>query len=106
MVIARNFAIQTDCCSWTCRTASWDIKLRYYLEGRASALWKEVGSTVLFITHNIEEAVYLAERILILSPKPSTIKEEVLVDLPRPRQFDDPQFGEIRDYVTERIKWW
>ena len=59
-----------------------------------------------FITHNIEEAVYLAERILILSPKPSTIKEEVIVDLPRPRQYDDPEFVKIRDYVTERIKWW
>ena len=59
-----------------------------------------------FITHNIEEAVYLAERILILSPKPSTIKEEVIVDLPHPRQFDDPKFVALRDYVTESIKWW
>ena len=50
--------------------------------------------------------MYLAERILILSPKPSTIKEEVIVDLPRPRQYDDPEFAKIRDYVTERIKWW
>ena len=43
-------------------------------------LWKETGSTVLFITHNIEEAVYLAERILILSNKPTTIKEMCIRD--------------------------
>lgn len=47
-----------------------DIKLRFYLEDEVVRLWKETGSTVLFISHNIEEAVYLAERILILSNKP------------------------------------
>ncbi len=69
-------------------------------------LWKETGTTVVFITHNIEEAVYLAERILILSNKPTTIKEEVIVDLPHPRQFDSPEFVKIRNYVTNSIKWW
>lgn len=39
-------------------------------------------------------------------PKPCTIREEVIVDLPRPRRYDDPEFVRIRDYVTERIKWW
>lgn len=69
-------------------------------------LWKETGSTVLFITHNIEEAVYLAERILILSNKPTTIKEDFKVDLPRPRDVTSPEFTKIRQYVTDQIKWW
>ncbi len=69
-------------------------------------LWKELGSTVVFITHNIEEAVYLAERILILTNKPATIREEVVVDLPRPRDVTSPEFVEIRKYVTDQIKWW
>lgn len=55
-----------------------DVKLRYYLEDELMRIWKELGSTVAFITHNIEEAVYLAERILILSPKPSTIRKKLL----------------------------
>ncbi|MFR2691077.1 MAG: hypothetical protein ACLTBV_07180 [Enterocloster bolteae] len=54
---------------------------------RIIRLWKELGSTVVFITHNIEEAVYLAERVLILSNKPAKIKEEVRIDLPRPRDI-------------------
>ena len=106
VVIARNFAINPDLLLMDEPYGQLDVKLRYYLEDELMRIWKELGSTVAFITHNIEEAVYLAERILILSPKPSTIKEEVIVDLPRPRQFDDPKFVAIRDYVTERIKWW
>ena len=83
-----------------------DIKLRFYLEDEVIRLWKEMGSTVIFITHNVEEAVYLAEKILILSNKPTTIKEEVIVDLPRPRDVTDPEFIKIRKYVTDQIKWW
>ena len=48
----------------------------------------------------------MAVRILFLSPNPCNILEEVIVDLPRPRRYDDPEFVRIRDYVTERIKWW
>jgi len=83
-----------------------DIKLRFYLEDEVIRLWKELGSTVVFITHNIEEAVYLAERILILSNKPTTLKEEVLVDLPRPRDIKSREFINIRKHVTNQIKWW
>ena len=53
-----------------------------------------------------EEAVYLAERILILSNKPTTIKEDLKVDLPRPRDVTSPDFIRIRQYVTDQIKWW
>ncbi len=65
-----------------------------------------MGTTVVFITHNIEEAVYLAERVLILTNKPAKIKEEVTVDLPRPRDVTAPDFIKIRNYVTDQIKWW
>jgi len=61
---------------------------------------------VIFITHNIEEAVYLAERILVLSNKPAKIKAEIKVNLPHPRKLIDPQFVAIRKYVTELIRWW
>ncbi|MEG2171972.1 MAG: ABC transporter ATP-binding protein [Desulfovibrionaceae bacterium] len=106
VVIARNFAINPDLLLMDEPYGQLDVKLRYYLEDELMRIWSELGSTVAFITHNIEEAVYLAERILILSPKPSTIKEEVIVDLPRPRQYDDPEFVRIRKYVTDCIKWW
>jgi ABC-type nitrate/sulfonate/bicarbonate transport system ATPase subunit len=83
-----------------------DVKLRFYLEDELIKLWQTLKSTVVFVTHNIEEAVYLAERILVLSNKPTCIKAEVPVDLPHPRSMMDPDFVDIRKRVTELIRWW
>lgn len=104
--IARAFVTEPDLLLMDEPYGQLDIELRFKLEDELIRLWKKTGTTVLFITHNIEEAVYLAERILILTNKPATIKEEVIVDLPRPRDFTDPKFVEIRRHVTEQIKWW
>ena len=64
------------------------------------------GTTVIFITHNIEEAVYLGQRIMILTNKPTTVKETVDNNMPRPRDIAAPEFIDLRNRVTERIKWW
>ena len=106
IIIGRAFALQPDLLLMDEPYGQMDIKLRFYLEDEVLRLWKETGATVLFITHNIEEAVYLAERILILSNKPTTIKEDLKVDLPRPRDVTSPDFIRIRQYVTDQIKWW
>ena len=50
--------------------------------------------------------MYLAERVLILSNKPATIKESIPINLPRPRDVTDPEFVKMRKYITEQIKWW
>ena len=106
IIIGRAFAMNPDLLLMDEPYGQMDIKLRFYLEDEVLRLWKETGATVLFITHNIEEAVYLAERILILSNKPTTIKEDLKVDLPRPRDVTSPDFIRIRQYVTDQIKWW
>lgn len=106
IIIGRAFAMNPDLLLMDEPYGQMDIKLRFYLEDEVIRLWKELGATVVFITHNIEEAVYLAERILILTNKPAKIREEIIVDLPRPRDVADPEFIKIRKYVTERIKWW
>lgn len=106
VVIGRSFAMQPDLLLMDEPYGQMDIKVRYYLEDEVIRLWKELGSTVLFITHNIEEAVYLSERVLIMSNKPTTIKEEVAIDLPRPRDYASPKFVEYRNYITDKIKWW
>lgn len=106
VIIGRGFAMNPDLLLMDEPYSQMDIKLRFYLEDEVIRLWRELGSTVVFITHNIEEATYLAERILILSNKPTTIKEEVLVDLPHPRDVTSPEFIKIRKYVTDQIKWW
>ncbi len=106
VVIARNFALNPDLLLMDEPYGQLDIKLRYYLEDELIRIWGELKSTVLFVTHNIEEAVYLGQRILVLSNKPAKIKEEIIVDLPRPRRFDDPAFVKLREHVTESIRWW
>lgn len=106
VAIARAFAAKPDLLLMDEPYGQLDVKLRYYLEDELIRIWQEFKTTVIFVTHNIEEAVYLAERILILSNKPTTIKAEIKVDLPRPRDFTAPEFVEIRKRVTDLIKWW
>ena len=106
MVIGRAFAMEPDLLLMDEPYSQMDIKTRFYLEDEVIRLWKELGSTVLFITHNIEEAVYLADRILILSQKPAAVKEVVEIHMPRPRDISSPEFIKIRSDVTDMIKWW
>lgn len=104
--IARAFAVKPEVLLMDEPYGQLDIELRFRLEDELIRLWKEVGTTVIFITHNIEEAVYLSERILVLTNKPTKIKAEIKNDLPRPRDISDPQFVELRNQVTNLIKWW
>lgn len=106
VVIGRAFAMEPDLLLMDEPYSQMDIKTRFYLEDEVIRLWNELKSTVLFVTHNIEEAVYLADRVLILSQKPASVKEEVVIDLPRPRDINSPEFIKLRSYITEKIKWW
>lgn len=106
IIIGRAFVMEPDLLLMDEPYGQMDVKMRFYLEDEVIRLWKELGSTVIFITHNIEEAVYLAERVLILSNKPTTVKESLTIDLPHPRNIADPKFIEYRNYVTNAIKWW
>lgn len=106
IAVARAFAVDPDLLLMDEPYGQLDVKLRYYLEDELVRLWQTLNATVIFVTHNIEEAVYVAERILVLSNKPTKIKAEVTVDLPRPRSLIDPKFVEIRKQVTELIRWW
>jgi len=106
ITVARAFVVDPDLLLMDEPYGQLDMKLRYYLEDELIKLWQALKSTVIFVTHNIEEAVYLAERILVLSNKPTQIRSEVEVDLPRPRKPTDSKFIEIRKQVTDLIRWW
>lgn len=106
IVIGRSFAMHPDLLLMDEPYGQMDIKMRFYLEDEVVKLWKTFNSTVLFITHNIEEAVYLADRIIILTNKPAKIKEELTIELPRPRDISSEKFVSYRKYVTDQIKWW
>ena len=106
MVIGRAFAMHPDLLLMDEPYSQMDIKMRFYLEDEVIKLWKATGTTVIFITHNIEEAVYMAERVLILTNKPAKVKESVQIDLPRPRDVSSPDFIRYRKYITDQIRWW
>ncbi|GLC82973.1 ABC transporter ATP-binding protein [Lacrimispora brassicae] len=106
VVIARAFATEPELLLMDEPYGQLDIQLRFKLEDELLSLWKRNGTTVIFITHNIEEAVYLGERILVLTNKPTRIKTEIKNDLPRPRDIASKDFVELRNKVTDLIKWW
>ena len=106
VVIARAFATEPELLLMDEPYGQLDIELRFKLEDELLNLWQRTGTTVIFITHNIEEAVYLGERILVLTNKPTKIKEEIINDLPRPRDIASPDFVKLRNEVTDLIKWW
>ena len=104
--IARAFATEPELLLMDEPYGQLDIELRFKLEDELVKLWKLTGTTVLFITHNIEEAVYLGNKIMILTNKPTTVKKTLKNDLPRPRDIAAPEFVKLRNEVTELIKWW
>jgi sulfonate transport system ATP-binding protein len=106
VVIARAFAVEPELLLMDEPYGQLDVELRFKLEEELINLWRETGTTVIFITHNIEEAVYLSERIIVLTNKPTTIKKTIDNDLPRPRDIASPGFVELRNNVTDLIKWW
>jgi len=106
VVIARAFATNPDLMLMDEPYGQLDINLRFKLEDEVVRICKRYGTTVIFITHNLEEAVYLGDRILVLTNKPSKIKEKIVNPLPRPRDVTSPEFVKLREHVTDLIKWW
>ena len=73
-----------------------DAQTRYQMEEEILRIWEQEKRTVIFVTNNIEEAVYLADRIILLSACPATVKE---IALPRPRDYVDTEFLKIREAI-------
>ena len=106
VVIARAFATKPELLLMDEPYGQLDLMLKYKLEDELLKLWQKTGTTVIFITHNIEEAVYLSDKIMVLTNKPTKIKTTIENPLPRPRKVTDPEFVELRNQVTDLIKWW
>ena len=86
--------------------AALDAQTRTSMQAEVLRIWEKRKTTVVFVTHNLEEAVYLAERIIVLTEKPTRIKASLAVDLPRPRDFSDPRFVALRKRLGELIGTW
>ena len=77
-----------------------DAQTRYLMQEELQRIWEAEKRTVIFVTNNIEEALYLADRILVLTNCPSTVKKEYIIDLPRPRNLVSPEFLALRKEIT------
>jgi NitT/TauT family transport system ATP-binding protein len=106
--IARALAYQPRILLMDEPFGSLDALTRAELEDQLLAIWSSQPKTVLFVTHDIEEAVYLSDRVLILSARPSSVVEELRIDLPRPRDQITTRslerFVEYRNHVYTRIR--
>jgi NitT/TauT family transport system ATP-binding protein len=81
-----------------------DSFTRMELQEELVSLWQQQRFTCLFVTHDIEEAVYLADRIVVMSPRPGSIKTIVSVPVSRPRSRTDSRLTEIRNHVLEQYE--
>ena len=78
-----------------------DAQTRYAMEEEVIKIWQKEKRTVIFVTNNIEEAVYLGDRIVLFSERPARIKEIYKNDLPRPRDMVSPEFMKLRGTISD-----
>ena len=108
VAIARALAYQPEILLMDEPFASVDAQTRGDLEDLVLRVREQFGVTVLFVTHDIDESVYLADRIVVLTPSPTEVREVLSVDLPHPRDQVDtkelPEFARLRAHVWRTIK--
>ncbi|WP_135363287.1 ABC transporter ATP-binding protein [Halosimplex halophilum] len=81
-----------------------DAQTRRHLGAELLSIWRELDKTVLFVTHDIEEAVTLADRVLVLSGTPGRVRADVRIDLPRPRDRTDDEFVDCVDRLLDLVE--
>jgi NitT/TauT family transport system ATP-binding protein len=107
VAIARALAYEPEVLLMDEPFGSLDALTRLELEDTLLRLWAELKTTILFITHDIEEAIYLSDRIWVLSKRPSQIIEELKIGFPRPRDQvttrAEARFMELRNSIYRQI---
>lgn len=105
--IARAFAIRPEVLLMDEPFGALDVQTRDILQDELLHIWEQDQKTVLFVTHGIEEAIYLADRIVVFSPRPARIVREIRVPFDRPRREAmkiDPEFLELRRDIWAILK--
>ena len=80
-----------------------DAQTRYLMQEEIMRIWATERRTIVFITNNIEEAVYVADRIVLLTNRPARIKQEYRIDLARPRDYTSTEFLALRDAISRNM---
>jgi NitT/TauT family transport system ATP-binding protein len=80
-----------------------DFITRLKMRTDLTRIWQEEKKTVLFVTHDIEESVQLADRVVVMSSRPGTIRKQIRIDLPRPRDLDSLEYLNVRDEIFRTL---
>jgi NitT/TauT family transport system ATP-binding protein len=87
--------------------AALDAQTRDLMQAELLQIWERTKKTVLFVTHSIEEAAYLSDRVIIMTARPGRTKEIIRIHLPRPRDYEmrlSPEFNEIKAEIWSALK--
>jgi NitT/TauT family transport system ATP-binding protein len=103
VALARALAVRPDTLLMDEPFAALDTFTRFRLQDELLRLWVERRPTVIFVTHDIDEAVYLAERVLVMAPDPGRITHDITIDLPRPCDRTHPLFLEARGKIYQAL---
>jgi NitT/TauT family transport system ATP-binding protein len=108
VAIARALAYDPEVLLMDEPFAAVDAQTREVLQDELLQIWDKTGKTIIFVTHSIEEAIYLADRVAVMTPSPGIIKEVLEISLPRPRQNSDirssAEFGWIRHKIRDLLQ--
>ena len=99
--IARAYATESDIMLMDEPFGALDAQTRYSMQEEILKIWEKRKRTVIFVTNNLEEAVYLGDRIILLGGKPTSVKKEYVPDIPRPRKYTDTAFLALRNEIAD-----
>ena len=103
--IARALAVEPDVLLMDEPFGALDAHTRLLMQRELLALWEKRRKTVVFVTHSIDEAVYLSDRIVVMDKEPGRVISVLDVDLPRPRTRKNPDFGRLTESILELLKY-
>ncbi len=101
--IARALAVEPQVLLMDEPFAALDAQNRSLMQQEMVRIWERARKTCLLVTHSIDEAITLSDRILVMTRRPGTIKADLVVDLPRPRKEDDPKVIALKRQIKELI---
>ena len=105
--IARALTVEPDILLMDEPFAALDAQTREIMQSELMRIWQETRKTVLLITHQIDEAVFLSDRVFVFTARPGRLKEEIVIDLPRPRSLAmkrTPEFVHYLDRIWKLIE--
>lgn len=104
VALARALAVEPEVLLLDEPFASLDFQTRLLMQRYLLSIWTRFGTTIVFVTHQVEESLLLADRVALISAGPGRLLEEVSVDLPRPRDPNDPSFIRLRTQLTAHLE--